>query len=163
MRLIIWCGVGANIILLLFAELLVAIPSPVTYVEADSFNAVFTFVPRIIIASIAAFIVGSFTNAYVMSRMKVASQGKSFSFRAIVSTVIGETIDSLIFFFIAFSGILSIVEIFEVTMVQIMLKSMYEIAILPFTVRIVKYLKRKDGIDVYDNDISYNVLKIRDM
>ena len=98
-----------------------------------------------------------------MSKMKVASGGKNFSARAIASTLVGETGDSLIFFLIAFGGLIPIEELLKLIVVQIILKNLYEIIILPITIRVVNYIKRVEGSDVYDENISYNVLKIKDI
>ena len=101
--------------------------------------------------------------APVMSKMKVASQGRNFSARAIWSTVVGETADSLIFFPVAFGGVIAWKELLIMMGIQIVLKSMYEVIILPVTIRVVKAIKKIDGSDVYDTDISYNVLKVKDI
>jgi len=114
-------------------------------------------------ASLMAFLVGSFLNAYVMSKMKVASQGRNFSARAIWSTVVGETADSLIFFPVAFGGVIAWKELLIMMGIQIVLKSLYEVMILPVTIRVVKAIKKIDGSDVYDTNISYNVLKVKDI
>ena len=98
-----------------------------------------------------------------MSKMKVASRGRHFSARAILSTLAGETADSLIFFPVAFGGIIAWRELLIMMCIQIILKSMYEVIILPVTIRVVKAIKKIDGSDVYDTDISYNVLKVRDI
>ena len=92
--------------------------------------------PRIAVAACFAFLVGSFINAYVMSRMKIASHGKNFSARAILSTVFGESADSLIFFPLAFGGLMPISELGKMMLVQVVLKTMYEIIILPITIRV---------------------------
>jgi len=99
----------------------------------------------------------------VMSKMKVASRGRHFSARAILSTLAGETADSLIFFPVAFGGIIAWRELLIMMCIQIILKSMYEVIILPVTIRVVKAIKKIDGSDVYDTDISYNVLKVKDI
>ena len=119
--------------------------------------------PRIVVASLSAFLVGSFLNAYVMSKMKIASKGKNFSARAIWSTVVGETGDSIIFFPIAFAGIIPWNELILMMGVQIVLKSLYEVLVLPVTIRVVKYIKKVDGSDVYDENISYNILKVKEV
>ena len=98
-----------------------------------------------------------------MSRMKVASGGRNFSARAIWSTIVGETADSLIFFPVAFGGIIAWRELLVMMCIQIVLKSLYEVLILPVTIRVVAAIKRIDGSDVYDEDISYNILKIKDI
>lgn len=141
----------------------VALPAAPFWEGEQHFNFVFGMAPRIVMASLTAFLVGSFLNAYVMSRMKVASGGKNFSARAILSTIVGETADSLIFFPVAFGGLIAWPELLMMMGVQIVLKSMYEVIILPVTIRVVKAIKKIDGSDVYDRDISYNVLKIKDI
>lgn len=95
--------------------------------------------------------------------MKIASNGKRFSLRAIVSTLVGESADSLLFFPIAFAGIVPIKELFILIITQAILKSVYEILILPVTIKVVRYIKKIDGSDVYDTNISYNILKIKEV
>lgn len=162
-RLIIWSGFAMNFFVVALGLIAVAIPAAPFWEGEEHFDFVFGMAPRIVAASLMAFLVGSFLNAYVMSKMKVASQGRNFSARAIWSTVVGETADSLIFFPVAFGGIIAWKELLIMMGIQIVLKSMYEVMILPVTIRVVKAIKKVDGSDVYDTDISYNVLKIKDI
>ena len=156
-RLIIWSGFAMNFFVVMLGLIAVALPA------APHFNFVFGMAPRIVAASLSAFLVGSFLNAYVMSRMKVASGGRHFSARAIWSTVAGETADSLIFFPVAFGGIIAWQELLVMMCIQIVLKSLYEVLILPVTIRVVNAIKRIDGSDVYDEGISYKVWKISEI
>ena len=162
-RLIIWSGFAMNFFVVGLGLIAVAIPAAPFWEGEEHFDFVFGMAPRIVAASLMAFLVGSFLNAYVMSKMKIASQGKNFSARAIWSTIVGETADSLIFFPIAFGGIIAWKELLIMMGLQIVLKSMYEVIILPVTIRVVKVIKKIDGSDVYDTNISYNVLKIKDI
>ena len=162
-RLIIWSGFAMNFFVVTLGLIAVAIPAAPFWEGEEHFDFVFGMAPRIVAASLMAFLVGSFLNAYVMSKMKIASQGRNFSARAILSTVVGETADSLIFFPVAFGGIIAWKELLIMMGIQIVLKSMYEVIILPVTIRVVKAIKQIDGSDVYDTDISYNVLKIKDI
>ena len=162
-RLIIWSGFASNFLVIAFAQLAVLLPAAPFWEGEEGFNFVFGMAPRIAVTSLIAFLAGSFLNAYVMSKMKIASQGRNFSARAILSTVVGETADSLIFFPVAFGGIIAWKELLIMMCIQIVLKSMYEVIILPVTIRVVKAIKQIDGSDVYDTDISYNVLKIKDI
>ena len=162
-RLIIWSGFAMNFFVVALGLIAVAIPAAPFWEGEEHFDFVFGMAPRIVAASLMAFLVGSFLNAYVMSKMKIASQGKNYSARAIWSTVVGETADSLIFFPVAFGGIIAWKELLIMMGIQIVLKSMYEVMILPVTIRVVKAIKKIDGSDVYDTDISYNVLKIKDI
>lgn len=162
-RLIIWSGFAMNFFVVALGLIAVALPAAPFWEGEQHFNFVFGMAPRIVAASLVAFLVGSFLNAYVMSKMKVASGGKNFSVRAICSTVVGETADSLIFFPIAFGGIIAWPHLLVMMGIQIVLKTIYEIMILPVTIRVVKSIKRIDGSDVYDKGISYNVLKIKEI
>ena len=149
-RLIIWSGFAMNFFVVALGLIAVAIPAAPFWEGEEHFNFVFGMAPRIVAASLMAFLVGSFLNAYVMSKMKVASQGRNFSARAIWSTVVGETADSLIFFPVAFGGVIAWKELLIMMGIQIVLKSMYEVIILPVTIRVVKAIKKIDGSDVYD-------------
>lgn len=162
-RLIIWSGFAMNFFVVALGLIAVAIPAAPFWEGEEHFDFVFGMAPRIVAASLMAFLVGSFLNAYVMSKMKVASRGRHFSARAILSTLAGETADSLIYFPVAFGGIIAWRELLIMMCIQIILKSMYEVIILPVTIRVVKAIKKIDGSDVYDTDISYNVLKVKDI
>ena len=162
-RLIIWSGFAMNFFVVALGLIAVALPAAPFWEGEQHFDFVYGMAPRIVVASLLAFLVGSFLNAYVMSKMKVASGGRNFSARAIWSTVVGETADSLIFFPIAFGGLIAWPELLVMMGTQIVLKSLYEVIILPITIRVVKAVKRIDGSDVYDTDISYNVLKVKDI
>lgn len=162
-RLIIWLGFAANIFVALMGLAAVQLPGSPYWDGEAHFNYVFNFAPRIVVASLSAFLIGSFLNAYVMSRMKVATQGRGFSLRAILSTLVGETADSVVFFPIAFLGVVTFAEMLQMMLIQIALKTLYEIIILPITIRVVRYVKRIEGIDTYDTNISYNVLKVKEL
>ena len=162
-RLIIWSGFAMNFFVVALGLIAVAIPAAPFWEGEEHFDFVFGMAPRIVAASLMAFLVGSFLNASVMSKMKVASQGRNFSARAIWSTVVGETADSLIFFPVAFGGVIAWKELLIMMGIQIVLKSLYEVMILPVTIRVVKAIKKIDGSDVYDTNISYNVLKVKDI
>lgn len=162
-RLIIWSGFAMNFLVVAFGQLAVSLPAAPFWEGEAGFNFVFGLAPRIAVASLIAFLVGSFLNAYVMSRMKVASGGKNFSARAILSTIVGESADSLIFFPIAFAGLIPARELLIMIGTQAILKTLYEVIILPVTIRVVKYIKKIDGSDVYDMNVDYNILKVKDI
>lgn len=162
-RLIIWSGFLMNFFVVLLGQIAVALPAASFWEGEQHFNFVFGMAPRIVVASLSAFLVGSFLNAYVMSKMKLRSQGKNFSARAIWSTIVGESGDSIIFFPIAFGGIIPWKELMIMMLIQVFLKSAYEVVILPLTIRVVRYVKSIEGADVYDDHISYNVFKINDL
>ena len=159
-RLVIWSGFAMNFFVVLMGQLAVALPGAPFWDGAEAFNFVFGMAPRIVVASLLAFLVGSFLNAYVMSRMKLRDGSRRFSWRAIVSTVAGEPADSVIFFPIAFGGLVPPAELLQMMAVQILLKTLYEIVALPLTNVVVRRVKRFECCDVYDNGISYNIFKM---
>ena len=160
-RLLIWTGFAMNFFFVAMGALCDWIPGAPFWHNDEGFHAIFGLAPRIALASFSAFVVGSFMNAYVMSRMKIHDKGKHFSARAILSTVAGETCDSLIFFPLAFIGTNVPLSALPALMLwQVFLKTFYEIIALPLTIRVVGYLKKHEGEDSYDDGISYNILKV---
>ncbi|MDR0537585.1 MAG: queuosine precursor transporter [Tannerellaceae bacterium] len=162
-RLVIWSGFASNFLVIGFAQLSILLPAAPFWEGEAAFRFVFGLAPRIAAASLLAFLVGSFINAYVMSRMKIASEGRHFSLRAMLSTVAGEGVDSLIFFPIAFGGLIPARELVAMVIAQIGLKTLYEVIALPATIRIVRWMKRIEKVDAYDYDASYNPLKVKDV
>lgn len=148
-RLVILSGFAMNLFVVALGMLAIAIPAAPFWDGSEHFNYVFGMAPRTTIGSLLAFIVGSLLNAYVMSRMKKANHGKYFSLRAITSTVVGEGADSLIFFPIAFGGIIPWKEVMMMVVTQIVLKSLYEVVVLPFTLLFVKRLRARE-----ENELS---------
>ncbi len=164
-RFIIWMGFAMNFFLVMMGQLAVMLPAASFWTQnQDHFNFVFGLAPRIAVASFVAFLVGSFINAYVMSRMKVRSQGRHFSYRAILSTLWGEGADSLVFFPLAFGGLMPVQELLKLIVLQVFIKTTYEIVALPLTIFVVNKVKALEQTDVYDNDLtSYNPLKINEL
>lgn len=163
-RLIIWLGFAMNFLFVLFGLIADALPGAAYWQGEQGFHEMFGLAPRIAGASFLAFLVGSFLNAYVMSRMKLRSDGgKHFSVRAIVSTIAGETADSLVFFPLALGGVVPWPVMPLLMLNQVVLKTVYEIIALPLTVRVVRALKRMERTDAYDHDISYKPWRIFDL
>lgn len=162
-RLLIWTGFAMNFLFVLFGALADAIPGAPYWDNDEGFHAVFGLAPRIAAASFVAFIIGSFINAYVMSRMKLKSGGKNFSMRAVVSTVFGETADSLVFFPLALWGVVPLAEMPSLIISQVVLKTAYEIIVLPITIRVVKATKRFEGTDTFDNNVKYSIWRVFDL
>ena len=165
-RLVIWIGFILSAFVAIAAHIVTILPAPL-YDEsipvADSFNMLFGLVPRTTVASLIAFICGSQFNAWIMSKMKVATAGRGFGWRAIISSLGGEMADSLIFYPLVFIGTLPFKGIIGIILTQVFVKTLYEVLILPLTTVVVRKLKAHEGIDTYDYDISYNPFKIRDI
>ena len=162
-RLLIWVGFAMNFLFVMFGALADAIPGAPYWDNDEGFHAVFGLAPRVAAASFVAFLVGSFINAYVMSRMKLSQGGRHFSVRAVVSTVLGESADSVVFFPLALSGVVPMSQMPSLIISQVVLKTLYEVLALTLTIRVVGITKRHEGEDVYDNGISYNIFNVRNI
>ena len=159
-RLLIWTGFAMNFFFVAMGALCDWIPGAPYWTNEAGFHAIFGLAPRVAAASFVAFIVGSFANAYVMSKMKIRDKGRNFSLRAILSTIVGEGFDSIIFFPLALGGVVPTEELPKLMLWQVLLKTVYEVIALPITIRIVKALKEHQGEDAYDNDVNYSIWKI---
>lgn len=162
-RLIIWTGFLMNLIAVLFYSLSVSWPAAPFWQNQEAFANVLSSTPRIAIASLIAYLVGSFINAFVMSTVKIRSRGRHFSFRAILSTLLGEGADSAIFITIAFAWIIPWNQLPVMILTQAIIKTLFEIVLLPLTIHVVKLIKRVDNIDTFDVGVSYNPFKIKDI
>lgn len=161
-RLVIWTAFAANLLVVLLGQVVVWLPAASFWDGGEHFDYMFNMAPRVAFASLLAFLAGSTLNAFVMSKMKVADQGRRFGVRAILSSVAGELLDSLIFMPIAFFG--SPVKMLATMMVfQVSFKLVYEIVILPLTSYVVRRVKASEGIDIFDQGISYNPFKLSDI
>lgn len=160
-RLLLWITFIAHAVSVGLLQLACWLPSPSYWEGAEHFNFIFGLAPRITIASMIAFVVGSSTNAYVMSKMKVIYDGKYFKIRAIASTIAGESVDAAVFFTIGFLGILPFTELLIMIAVQATGKCLCEALVLPITERVVAHVKKVDNVDTYDTNISYNPLSLK--
>lgn len=158
--LLIWTGFLMMELFFIFCAMVDAVPGAPEWSNQEGFHAIFGMTPRIAIASCIAFVSGSFVNAFVMSRMKVRQQGSHFATRAVVSSFFGEACDSLIFFPIAFLGVLPTDLVLHMMAIQFVLKTLYEVMLLPVTIRVIRWVKAYEGVDVYDRNISYSIFDI---
>lgn len=161
-RLVIWLAFAMNILVVFFGQIAVWLPAAGFWQGGEHFNFVFGMAPRVALASILAFLAGSTLNSLVLSKMKIASKGRGFGWRAILSSIAGEFCDSLIFMPIAFFGTPA-KTLAAMMLVQVSFKVLYEIAILPVTNAAVRKLKTSEGEDAFDTGISYNPFKIKDI
>ena len=165
-RFVIWLAFLLSAFVALMSQLVCWLPAPLqdsSRPVAESFNSLFSMVPRTTVASLIAFFIGSTVNAWIMSRMKVATHGREFGLRAIVSSLAGEVADSAIFFPVVFGGILTLPEALKLAGMQVCAKVLYEVVALPLTSWFVRHTKEAEGIDTFDKNISYNPFKIKDI
>lgn len=162
-QFVIWLAFALSAFVAIMSQFVTMLPAPM-YQEnqsvADSFNMLFRLVPRSTIASLMAFLIGSTVNSLIMSRMKVATKGKGFGIRAILSSLGGEFIDSIVFFPIVFLGTMPLQGVISIIFTQVIVKTLYEIIILPVTAIFVRKVKKIEGLDTYDVNISYNPFKL---
>lgn len=159
MRTLIWYGFLMNFIAVAVFHLAIIVPPSANFTNHEAFALVMGNTLRLTAASFVAFLIGSFLNAYVMSKMKIIQHGHRFSLRAVVSTLVGESADSIVFFTFAFSGLLPVKTLIILILTQTAMKTCYEIMILPLTTQIVKSVKKREQTDIFDNNISYNPFK----
>lgn len=159
-RLLIWMGFLMNFFFVAIGALCDWLPGADYWQNDEGFHQIFGLAPRIACASFIAFLCGSFINAYTMSRMKLLHGDRHFSLRAILSTIFGEGIDSIVFFPLALGGIVPIEELPWLMLYQVILKTVYEIIALPMTIRIVAMVKKFEGENAYDDNKDYNVFRI---
>ena len=162
-RLIIWYGFLMNFLTVIIFRLSIVVPGSENFSHQEAFQLVLGNTERISLASFIAFLIGSFLNAMVMSKMKIFQKGRNFSLRAVVSTLVGEGADSLVFFTIAFAGVIPNNDLLMLILTQAGMKTAYEILVLPLTNVIVRWVKRREQEDVFDDGISYNPLKINEI
>jgi uncharacterized integral membrane protein (TIGR00697 family) len=160
-RRCIWAGFAAMLFMALMSTIVVALPPDPSWKGQAAYEAVFGQVPRIVFASIAAFWAGEFANSYVLARMKVLTEGKYLWSRTIGSTVVGQAVDSLIFYPLAFWGVWDSDKLLLVLATQWALKVSWEALLTPVTYAVVGFLKRREGVDVYDRDTGFTPFRAR--
>ena len=155
-RRVIWTGFGALIFMAFMSWVVVSLPPAASWDGQDAYEQVFGLVPRIVLASIVAFWAGEFVNSFVMAKMKIWTQGKALWTRTIGSTVVGQGVDSLLFYPIAFLGVWETRDVVTVLVTNWLLKIFWEAVLTPLTYVVVGWLKREEGIEVFDTDTNFS-------
>ena len=150
-RRVVWAGFGALVFASVMATVVVHLPPSAGSLSTQAaVQAIFGNTPRIVLASITAFLCGTFVNSYVMAKMKILTRGRWLWTRIVGSTLCGELVDSLIFYVVAFYGRMPTDHLFLILFTQYLLKSGWEFLAAPLTYRIVAFLKRAEQEDYYD-------------
>jgi queuosine precursor transporter len=155
-RRIIWTGMIAELLMAFFYTVVVLLPPAGFWHDQASFAVVLGQVPRTIAATITGYFAGEFTNSYIMARLKVATKGRYLWVRTIGSTIAGEGIDTMLFILIAFAGTIPSPELLKTIPAVYLFKVLYEIAATPLTYLIVNFLKKKEGVDIYDFETNFS-------
>ncbi|WP_373476224.1 queuosine precursor transporter [Sphingorhabdus sp.] len=160
-RRVIWAGFVGLIFMAFMSWVVVALPPASGWEGQAAYEAVFGQVWRIVAASITAFWAGEFVNSYVMARMKVWTAGKHLWTRTIGSTVVGQGVDSVIFYPLAFWGVWSNEQVIIVMITNWLLKVGWEVVLTPVTYLVVGWLKNKEGVDIFDQDTDFSPFKTK--
>lgn len=160
-RRVIWAGFAAVLFMALMCWVVVTLPPAEGWEGQEAYEAVFGIVPRIVAASVIAFWAGELSNAFVMARMKVWSGGKHLWQRTIGSTVVGQGVDSLLFYPIAFLGVWDTGLVITVLVTNYVLKVAWEALLTPVTYRVVHWLKRAEGVDIYDRETDFTPFSVK--
>ena len=158
-RMIIWLGFTCTLFAVIVYMITVALPSPDFWHGQEAFVTVLGTTPRILIASLVGYMFGEFSNSIILSKLKVIMSGKKLWIRTISSTVVGEAFDTVIFISISFWGNVAKETLFQMIYFQYLWKVCYEVALTPVTYIVIHYLKRKEGIDVYDQNVKYHIFE----
>lgn len=158
-RTVIWLGFACSFFAVAIYLITIALPHPGFWENQEAFATVMGTTPRVAAASFIGYLFGEFSNSMVLSKLKVATKGKKLWARTILSTLVGEGFDSVIFITVSFWGTMDNKTIFQMILFQYLFKVGYEIIFTPATYAIVNKLKKVEGVDTYDYDIKYNVIK----
>ena len=161
-RRVIWLGFLCNLIVVIGILLGQVLPPASFWDGQAAYTRILGYTPRILGASFLAYLVGGFSNSFVLAKMKIATSGRWLWARTIGSTLVGQGLDSLVFITLAFMGTIPLGALVSAIITQWLAKSIYEAAVTPLTYKVVRFLKLREGLDVYDYDTQFNPLLIRD-
>jgi uncharacterized integral membrane protein (TIGR00697 family) len=159
-RRVVWAGFGAIVFSAFMSYVVVALPPAEGFTGQPALQTVFGNTPRVVASSLLAYSCGEFTNSYVLARMKVWTQGRRLWTRTIGSTVVGELVDTLIFYPLAFLGVWPTALVLKVMVANYLLKCLWEVLMTPVTYRVVAFLKRKEHEDFFDTKTNFSPFNI---
>ncbi|MEJ2599848.1 MAG: queuosine precursor transporter [Anaerolineales bacterium] len=161
-RQVIWLGFLCNLLAVIAIHLGQILPPAGFWEGQPAYEQILGYTPRLLVASFIAYLIGEFANSFVLAKMKIATQGRWLWTRTIGSTLVGEGLDSLVFISVAFYGTIPTAALGTTIVTQWLMKSAYEALVTPLTYLAVNFLKRKEGIDVFDYDTQFNPLRVGD-
>ena len=159
-RQVIWLGFACNLLTVLAIWAGQMLPAASFWDGQAAYERILGYTPRIFLASFLAYLVGEFANSYVLARLKIATHGRWLWTRTIGSTLVGQALDSGVFITLAFVGTIPAAEVATAIVTQWLAKSCYEALATPITYGVVAFLKRREGLDVYDYDTNFNPILI---
>jgi len=160
-RQVIWMGFGAALLMSLVFIGVNYLPPAADWGHQAAYTAILGLTPRIVLASLLAYLVGEFLNSSIIAKMKIYMKGKHFALRAVVSTLVGQGADTLIFVLVAFTGIFPTPILISIIVSNYIFKVGIEIVFLPITSWVVKWFKKNEHEDYYDTETNFNPFRIR--
>lgn len=160
-RRVVWAGFGALVFAAVMSFVVVEMPAAPEWGGQEHLRAVFGQTPRIAMASLCGYFCGEFANSYVLARMKVATSGKYLWTRTIGSTIVGEAVDTLVFYPLAFLGVWSAALVLKVMVTNYLIKVLFEVVLTPVTYRVVAWLKRAEHEDFYDSNTNFTPFSLK--
>jgi len=159
-RQVIWLGFFCNLVAVLAIWIGQVIPPSPLWDRQIAYEQILGYTPRLLAASFAAYLIGEFANSLVLAKLKIATKGSFLLARTIGSTLVGQALDSSVFITVAFFGIIPTSGLMSAIVTQWLVKSLYEVVVTPLTYVVVGFLKRQEGLDVFDYDTEFNPLKV---
>ena len=159
-RRAIWTGFAVMLLAVVAFTIVGYLPAAPDYTDQEAFSTILGFLPRIVFASLLAYLVGEFINAYVLARLKVKTEGRMMWLRLIGSTVLGGLADTVVFGLVAFGGIFSAQDMLIFIAVGWIFKTAVEVLLLPVTYRVINFLKKHENVDAYDKKTDFSPAKI---
>ena len=159
-RRVIWLGFLCNFIAVVAIWIGGILPSAPVFEAQTAYERILGSTPRFLLASFVAYLAGEFANSFVLAKMKIRTRGRWLWTRTIGSTLVGQGVDTVIVLVIAFAGVLPFSVLGAMILSHWLVKTAYETVATPLTYGAVSYLKRKEGIDVYDYGIDFNPLRV---
>jgi hypothetical protein len=158
-RRVIWLGFLCNLIAVLAIWIGKILPPAPVFEAQTAYERILGGTPRFLLASFVAYLAGEFANSFVLAKMKIMTKGRWLWTRTIGSTLVGQGVDTLVVLIIAFVGVLPLSVLGIMILGHWLVKSAYEVIATPLTYVVVGYLKRKEGVDVYDYETDFNPLR----
>jgi hypothetical protein len=159
---VIWLGFFCNLVAVIAIWLGQILPAASFWDGQAAYEQILGYTPRLLVASFLAYMVGEFTNSFVLAKMKIATKGRWLWTRTIGSTLVGQGLDSLVFMTLAFVGTIPLKVLAGAIVVQWLSKSAYEAIVTPLTYGVVNFLKKKEQLDVFDDATRFNPFLFRE-
>ena len=160
-RKVIWLGFICALLMSLTFIIVGKLQPAADWLNQDAYDKILGLTPRIVIASLIAYFSGEFSNSFTLAKMKIMTKGKWLWTRTIGSTVIGEFIDTILFIFIAFYGVLPMSLIWTLIISNYLFKTGVEVILTPLTYKVISWLKKSESEDYYDNKTNFNPFTLK--